>query len=105
MEGWIIAAFFARIDRRDILDSSVGKEHMTDRAMSEYLERIEGDFITNDDGYEVFWPEGNHGYYDPFVLRAIADELDKRNGPWDDQINEYFENLGPIPTDVSFDEF
>lgn len=65
---------------------------MTDRAMQHYLERVESDFITNDDGYEVFWPEGNGGYYASHVLRAIADELDKRNGPYDDMVNEYLES-------------
>lgn len=36
---------------------------MTDRAMHDYFERIESAFVTGNDGYEVFWPEGNNGYY------------------------------------------
>lgn len=64
---------------------------MTDRYMTAYLERIEDDFVTNEAGDEVFWPTGNNGYYDSVVLRAIADELDKMNGPWNDTVEEWFE--------------
>jgi hypothetical protein len=68
---------------------------MADKSMQDYLERIEDDFVTENDGFEVFWPEGDHGYYDAAVLRAIADELDKRNGPWKDQLEEWEESCGP----------
>lgn len=68
-----------------------------DRAMHDYFDRIEGDFVTNEAGDEVFWPTGNNGYYDSYVLRAIADELDKRNAPWNDRLEEWFENNPPRP--------
>lgn len=60
--------------------------------IAEYLDRIvEKDFVTNVDGEEVFWPEGGNGYYSSYILRAIADELDKMNGPYNDRLEEYFE--------------
>lgn len=70
---------------------------MTDRAMHDYFERIEESFVTDNDGSEVFWPTGNNGFYDAFVLRAIATELDKRNGPWNDRLEEWFETHPPVP--------
>lgn len=78
---------------------------MTDRAMYDYFERIEDSFVMNTAGDEVFWPTGNNGYYDAFVLRAIADELDKRNGPWNDMVEEYFENhpYDLKESDIGFD--
>jgi hypothetical protein len=60
--------------------------------MHDFFERIETDFVTNEAGDEVFWPTKNGGYYDAHVLRAIADELDKRNGPWNDRVEDWFEN-------------
>lgn len=68
---------------------------MTERAMQDFFERIEDHFVTNEAGDEVFWPpaQNNGGYYDAHVLRAIATELDKRNAPWRDRMEEYFEDL------------
>lgn len=53
-------------------------------------EHLEDNFVTDVDGYEYYWPSGN-GHYAAHHLREIADELDKRNGPWNDIIEEYFE--------------
>jgi hypothetical protein len=49
-----------------------------------------GDFVVSDDGYIYFFPEKSNGYLSAHQLRFIADELDKRNKPWDDSITEYF---------------
>lgn len=70
--------------------------------MQDFFERIEGDFVTNEAGEEVFWPTGNGGYYNAYVLRAIADELDTRNGPWNDILDEYFESCPPPDSELSF---
>lgn len=51
-----------------------------------------GDFVTGDDGYVVFWPTLNKGAFSADVLRELADELDRRNEPWDRQMAEYFTN-------------
>lgn len=50
-----------------------------------------GDFVEDVDGYVYFWPERNTGSYAAWHLRVIADELDRRNAPWDAQINKYFD--------------
>lgn len=42
------------------------------------------------DGYYVFWPEAV-GSWEAWVLRDIADLLDKMNQPWDDEVREFFE--------------
>lgn len=39
-----------------------------------------------EDGYLYWEPVGN-GCFSAWELRVIADELDKRNKPWDDHIN------------------
>lgn len=50
-----------------------------------------GEFVTLEDGYLYYWPnKENLGALDSSTLRLLADELDTRNKPWDDKINEYF---------------
>lgn len=49
-----------------------------------------GDFVTGDDGFVVFWPEGQRGAFEAWHLRIIADELDRRNAPWAAQIDQFF---------------
>lgn len=48
--------------------------------------RRDGDIITGDDGYRVFWPDHRRGFLDAFALRVIADELDRLNKDWDEQV-------------------
>lgn len=66
---------------RDALDKEIVKKATN-----------KGDFVTGDDGFVVFWPEGQRGAFEAWHLRAIADELDRRNEKWLKQMNEYFEN-------------
>jgi hypothetical protein len=56
------------------------------------LEFCEPDIVTADDGYKVFWPTKNNGYYGAYLLRIIADELDKRNEQWDLEVAAYHRN-------------
>jgi len=44
-----------------------------------------GDILAGDDGYLIYWPSGG-GALSAAMLRVIADELDRRNKPWDDII-------------------
>lgn len=44
------------------------------------------DFIAFEDGYLRYWPEKIHGAFIAADLRIIADELDRRNAPWDAQV-------------------
>lgn len=48
------------------------------------------DFVHDVDGYVYYLPNGANGHLSAWMLRALADELDKRNAPWDAQINQYF---------------
>lgn len=57
----------------------------------ELLERIEKDFVMLECGYYHYWPTGN-GALAPWLLREIADELDRRNAAWDKEVNKYFDN-------------
>jgi hypothetical protein len=47
------------------------------------------DFISLEDGYYYYWPHSGKGF-SADNLRAIADELDRKNKPWDDQVQAYF---------------
>lgn len=49
-----------------------------------------GEFVVVEDGSTVFWPRKISGYLAAHVLRWIADELDKRNKPVLENIEEYF---------------
>lgn len=67
---------------------------MTDKNEKERRRIIEiiderGEFVMDVDGYIYYWPQGQ-GCLAPHHLRWIADELDRRNKPWDDEINRYF---------------
>ena len=48
------------------------------------------DFVKDVDGFTYWWPMGG-GYWPAHALRTIADELDRINKPWEDEINKYFE--------------
>ena len=49
-----------------------------------------GEFVTDLDGFVKFWPSGDKGAFDPWMLRVIADELDRRNEQWVANIDQYF---------------
>lgn len=52
------------------------------------------EFVQEVDGFVYWWPEGSSdGYLSSYVLRLIADELDKRNKPLEEDIEKYFNNL------------
>jgi hypothetical protein len=58
------------------------------------------EFVTFEDGYVYFWPgNGMHGALPAWALRALADELDRRNAPWDAQIEQYHRENGSEPAD------
>ena len=48
------------------------------------------EIVTGEDGYKVYWPEGNRGALDAKTLRAIADELDRLNAEWDADVQNFF---------------
>lgn len=49
------------------------------------------EFIHGDDGYLCYAPTGSpYGAFAPWMLRALADELDRRNAPHEADIDRYF---------------
>ncbi len=57
------------------------------------------EFIHLEDGYVYFAPTGTpYGAFAAWMLRALADELDRRNAPWEADINRYFDEH-PQPPD------
>jgi hypothetical protein len=64
----------------------MGRDTLEDRI------RKDPDIICGDDGFFVYWPTEHRGAYSPHHLRMIADELDRRNKDWEEELNKYFEN-------------
>lgn len=58
----------------------------------ELIEKInkKEEFITFEDGFVYYWATGQGGF-SSWQLRVIADELDKRNKSWQENISKYFE--------------
>lgn len=60
------------------------------------------EFIHLEDGYLYYSPEGGvHGAFSSWMLRALADELDRRNAAWDAQIQSD-PTIGGAPCDAPF---
>ena len=60
------------------------------------------EFVTDVDGFVYWWPNRDHGgHFAPYMLRALADELDRRNEAWNQQINDYFNSPDREPTRTS----
>lgn len=55
--------------------------------------RNEFDYL--DDGYQYWFPTNNQGGLTSTQLRIIADELDRRNHKWNQQVQEYFTEHEP----------
>ena len=51
-----------------------------------------GDFPTLECGYKFFWV-ANRGAFSASNLRALADELDRLNKDWDEQVQRDMERL------------
>lgn len=49
-----------------------------------------GEVLAGDDGFYCFWPELNGGFWEAYVLKAIADYLDELNKPVQKDIGDYF---------------
>lgn len=53
-----------------------------------------GDFVVGEDGCTIFWPEGlSRGGFNAWHLRALADELERRNADWLAQMRADFAAL------------
>ena len=51
-----------------------------------------GDFVLAEDGFWVYWPTHPHsaGAIASPELRILADELDRLNKPWQEQMDKFF---------------
>ena len=67
---------------------------MTDISRIIQVAEERGVFVTLEDGFVYYWPFGPRvgGAISARELRQLADELDRRNEAWNNQINEYFGN-------------
>lgn len=52
------------------------------------LEVVDKELLQEVDGFYYYFPSGT-GMLTSHGLRIIADELDKRNADWNEQINKY----------------
>lgn len=55
------------------------------------------EFVTDVDGFIYYLPSEPTGYFSAEVLRILADELDRRNGPWNGVIQNDPVLGGPVP--------
>lgn len=66
---------------------------MTDRIIELADERKE--FVALEDGYSYYWPKEG-GALSTNDLRVLADELDRRNAPWDKVVKDYFKDTKDV---------
>ena len=59
----------------------------SDLFYAHYMNIKLGDVAKEIDGFYYFFPEPNSGNFPSYMLRAIADELDRLNKPWTDQVD------------------
>lgn len=51
-----------------------------------------GELLVGDDGFYGFWPEKREGYWTSYILRNIADKIDKLDKPYIDEMNAYYDS-------------
>jgi hypothetical protein len=69
-------------------------------AIANLLDHAVKDIVIDVDGYRYYWPSGN-GHLSAWMLRAIADELDRLNKPLDDEIAAFFASQDAATNSVS----
>jgi hypothetical protein len=57
---------------------------------NELLDTIKEDCLIAEDGYYVFWPQRNSGFYTEYHLLQIFAFLNRSNREWDDGVDEFF---------------
>lgn len=70
--------------------------HRLKSPSDEVLSKLAEDFICGDDGFYIYWPISGRGGLHSTALRAFANVLDTLNGPWEDELEEYFDNEARI---------
>jgi len=64
-------------------------------AAAELIAAASEDMLKDVDGYFYYFPKPNGGSLAPWMLREIANELDRRNDPWDRELDKYFRGDTP----------
>jgi hypothetical protein len=59
-------------------------------AIKRLIEQASDDLLQDVDGFFYYFPRPGGGSLSPWMLRAIADELDRLNAPYEAEIDEYF---------------
>lgn len=76
-------------DTSDQPGGDAGRFEEQSRRLIEIIEDA-GSFDWLDDGFVYYFPEPQRGCLSAWSLRAIADELDRRNKEHEEEIEEYF---------------
>jgi hypothetical protein len=80
------------LDRIDKLETRINTIEDSESRRIVEIVQDRNEFVTDVDGFVYYWPSRIHsGHLSAHHLRAIADELDKRNKDWEESINKYFE--------------
>lgn len=95
LSAWLEAderhrAAFSSMERRCSAAIESGRKHAAEAARIVRITDERGEFIPLEDGYLRYAPSAEHGVLSAWELRVLADELDRRNKPHDDEITEYF---------------
>ena len=61
-----------------------------DKAIAHLIDMAKDDLLQDVDGYYYYFPQQGGGSLSPWMLRAIADELDRLNVPYEAELEEYF---------------
>jgi hypothetical protein len=61
---------------------------MDRRAIEAWLEGVDraGEILPREDGALAYWPMTNGVHLTAQMLRALAEELDVRNAPWEEEV-------------------
>ena len=61
-----------------------------EEAIADLLRLAKPDMLQDVDGFYYYFPKPNGGSLSPWMLRAIAAELDRLNAPYEAELEEYF---------------
>ena len=60
------------------------------------MARERGEFIRDVDGFTYWQLSPNSGHLSAWMLRALADELDRINGPWERFVSKGLSKTVPV---------
>jgi hypothetical protein len=91
------------VERLRSAEGSMSASNAEEVARTLRITEERGEFIHLEDGFLYFAPTNSpYGAFAAHSLRALADELDRRNAPWAAQIDRYFRENPAQPVDISW---